>query len=175
MKISAVHNYQNQNTANFKGLSSGYNKLTEGLARGIGKIIDTPAMQKVTDKFYNSNNIATHIFSATGILLSGFFMLSTARNPKIEEERKKPLIVNTAISCAFATIGGYTIDNLLNKPIDKFVDKFQKANADSPNLHKYKAGIKVAKSALIFGTLYKFVIPVISTFLAEKYVERKQK
>ena len=79
------------------------------------------------------------------------------------------------IAKTFLDSEGVTNGDIRDAYIDKFVDKFQKANADSPNLHKYKSGIKVAKSALIFGTLYKFVIPVISTFLAEKYVERKQK
>ena len=84
-------------------------------------------------------------------------------------------MINEAISCAIATAGGYTIDNALNKPIKKFTDKFKAINANNPKLHKYEAGIKIAKSALIFGMLYRFVIPVVSMFLAEKVVEKPGK
>ena len=90
----------------------------------------------------------------------------------IEEKRKKPLIVNTGISCALSTLGGYTIDSMLDKPIDAFKDKFVKLNANDPKLHKYIGGIKIAKSALVFGLLYRFVVPVVSMFLAEKVVEK---
>jgi len=180
MNISAINNYNNKST-NFtslnlsKGLSAGYDKLTDKLATGLGKVIDTPTMQNLADKFYKNDNIATHIFSATGILLTSFFILSTSKNKKIEEERKKPLMINSALSCAFATVGGYTIDKMLNKPLNKFADTFKAQNANNPNLHKYLTGIKIAKSALVFGMLYKFVVPVVSTFLAEKYVEKEKK
>ena len=172
--VNTINNNQNFNGMMPKFVSTGYNGFTDGLAKGIGKIIDTKAVQDFSNRFHDTN-IATHIFSATGILLSSFFILSTARNKKIEEERKKPLMMNTAISCAIATVGGYTIDNLLNKPIEKFIKGFEKANLNNPNLTKYMDGIKIAKSALIFGMLYRFVVPVISMFLAEKVVEKPNK
>lgn len=173
MNISPINTKLNINSRNqnFNGFASGYDRLTEGLAKGFGKIIDTQPVQSFAKKFHNTN-IAQHIFAGTGILLSSFFIYSTAKNKKIEEDRKKPLMVNTAISCAIATIGGYTIDKLLDKPINKFVDKFVEANKENPKLHKYKEGLKIAKSALIFGMLYRFVVPVISMFLAEKVVEK---
>ncbi|MCR4881911.1 MAG: hypothetical protein K6A44_08185 [bacterium] len=181
MNISPISNknYINTQQQSFNGIvpkfvAAGYDRFTDGLAKGMGKIIDTKTVQNFADKFHDTN-IATHIFSATGILLSSFFILSTAKSKKIEEERKKPLMMNTAISCAIATVGGYTIDNVLNKPIKKFIENFKTVNANSPKLHKYEAGIKIAKSALIFGMLYRFVVPVISMFLAEKVVEKPNK
>ena len=178
MNVSPISNNTKINTRqqNFNGfvpkfVASGYDRFTDGLAKGMGKIMDTQTIQKFADKFHNTN-IATHIFSATGILLSSFFILSTARNKKIEEERKKPLMVNTAISCAIATAGGYTIDKALNEPIKRFIQKFKAINANSPKLHKYETGIRIAKSALIFGMLYRFVVPIISMVLAEKVVEK---
>ncbi len=185
MKITAINtnlntnNTSKRNNVSFEGsfvpkfVSSGYDKVTDKIATGIGKIIDTKPVQNFSKKFHNTN-IATHIFSATGILLSSFLALSIARNKKIEEERKKPLIINTAISCAIATTGGYTIDKLLDKPLDKFCKNFKQANIQNPKLHKYMDGIKIAKSALVFGMLYRFVVPVISMFLAEKVVEKKK-
>ena len=185
MKIAAINTNLNinkaykKNNTSFEGgfvsnaINSGYDKFTDKIAIGIGKIIDTKPLQNFSQKF-SGTNIATHIFSATGILLSSFLALSIARNKKIEEERKKPLILNTGISCAIATTGGYTIDKLLDKPLDKFCKNFKQANISNPKLHKYMDGIKIAKSALIFGMLYRFVVPVISMFLAEKVTENKK-
>ncbi len=177
MNISPINTKPNTltTTQNFNGfVSRGYDRMTDGLAKGFGKIIDTKPVQNFAKKFHDTN-IATHIFSATGILLSSFFIFSTAKSKKIEEERKKPLMINTAISCAIATIGGYTIDKTLDKPLQKFTDKFENIHKNSPKLHKYKEGLKIAKSALIFGMLYRFVVPVISMFLAEKVVEKPNK
>lgn len=152
-----------------------YDRFTDKVAKGMGKVIETKTFQNFADKLKNNENMPTHIFSATGILLSTFFMLSTARNKKIEKERKKPLMVNTAISCAIATTGGYTIDKMLKKPIDKFIEGFKNANIGNPKLHKYVEGIKIAKSAIIFGMLYRYIVPVISMCVAEKVVEKKNK
>ena len=177
MNISPINAKSNinANAQNFNGfVASGYDRLTDGLAKGFGKIIDTKPVQNFAKNFHDTN-IATHIFSATGILLSSFFIVSTAKNKKIEEERKKPLMLNTAISCAIATVGGYTIDKMLDKPIQKFIDKFENIHKNNPKLHKYQEGIKIAKSALIFGMLYRFVVPVISMFLAEKVIEKPDK
>ncbi len=181
MKINAMNTnfniYQNRSNTSFgasivpTAISKGYDKLTDKLAVGFGKIIDTKTVQNFSKKFHNTN-LATHMFSATGILLSSFLVFSIAKNDKIEKERKKPLMVNTAISCALSTAGGYSIDKLLNKPIEAFSKQFAKANANSPKLHKYLEGIKIAKSALIFGMLYRYVVPVVSMFLAEKVVEK---
>lgn len=174
MNITSINAQQNISKSQRQTFNGGYDILTSGLAKGMGKIISSPFVENFTNKFHNTN-LATHMFSATGILLSGFFILSTAKSKKIEEARKKPLMVNTAISCATATIGGYTIDKLLDKPIEKFVNGFKNANINNPNLHKYLDGIKIAKSALIFGLLYRFVVPIISMCLAEKVVEKNNK
>ena len=152
-------------------MTKNYDKFTDKIALGLGKIMDTKTVHKYAEKFKDVN-VAKHVFPATGILLSTFLMLSIANNKKIEEKRKKPLIVNTGISCALSTLGGYTIDSMLDKPIDAFKDKFIKLNANDPKLHKYVGGIKIAKSALVFGLLYRFVVPVVSMFLAEKVVEK---
>jgi len=156
-----------------KFVSKNYDKFTDKIAHGLGKIIDTKVVQRYAEKF-KDKDVAKHVFPATGILLSSFLMLSIAKNDKIEEKRKKPLIVNTGISCALSTIGGYTIDSMLDKPIDAFADKFKAINANDAKLHKYLGGIKIAKSALVFGLLYRFVVPVVSMFLAEKAVEKPE-
>ena len=51
-----------------------------------------------------------------------------------------------------------------------FIGGFIQANKDSKNLGKYIEGIKVAKPALILGGIYYIVIPIISTFFADRFL-----
>jgi len=140
---------------------------TEKLAKGIGKIIDTKPLQKIADKFHNSN-FELHIMNLTDVMATGTFIATTAKNGNIKENRKKPLMYNAAISTGLSIAGGYTLNKLLEKPTKKFIKKFVEVNKDSKNLHKYIEGIHIAKAALLLGGIYYIIIPIISTFISDK-------
>ena len=148
----------------FKGV---YNAATEKIARGIGKILNTKPLQKFAKK-YADTNFAQHIMNMTDVVLTAAFINSAAKNKKIENDRKKALIYNSAISTGLSIAGGYAIHHYTKKPTEKFIQKFKEANKNSPLLEKYIEGIKIAKPALILGGIYYIFIPVISTFLADR-------
>lgn len=104
----------------------------------------------------------------TDVILTGAFIEQTKRNKKIEENRKKTLIYNSAISTGLCITGGYALSKVLEKPTEKFVENFTKANKNSPKLDKYLEGIRVAKPVMILGGIYYLIIPLISTFLADR-------
>lgn len=139
-----------------------------GLSKSIGKIIDTKAVKNLTEKFHNTN-FEQHIISATDALATGTFILQTSKSKKIEQDRKKALMYNAGISTALSIAGGYAINNITKKSTDKFIKNFKEANKNSPKLEKYIEGIRIAKPALILGGLYYIVIPLISTFLADRF------
>ena len=141
---------------------------TDKLAKGIGKIIDTQAVIKLTEKFHNTN-FEMHIMALTDTLATGSFIAQTAKSKKIDEERKKTLMYNAGISTGLSIAGGYTIDKLTQKHTKRFIEHFKKANKNSPKLEKYIEGIKIVKPALILGSLYYIVIPLVSTFFAERF------
>ena len=62
----------------------------------------------------------------------------------------------------------YLIDKLLAKPTEKFIQNFKKANKGLPNLEKQVEGIKIAKPILIMAGIYYAIIPLISTYLADR-------
>ena len=64
--------------------------------------------------------------------------------------------------------GGYLLDKVLDKPTEKFINKFSEVNKNDKNLSKYVEGIKIAKPTLILGTIYYAFIPILSTFLADR-------
>ncbi len=156
---------QAKKTVTFTGL---YNNGTKKLSKFFGKIIDTSFVQKMSDKLHKTN-FEQHIISLTDALTTTAFIAQTAHSKKIEQSRKKALMYNSAISTGLCIAGGYAINGMLEKPTEKFIKNFIQANKDSKNLGKYIEGIKVAKPALILGGIYYIVIPIISTFFADRF------
>ena len=164
---------EKKSNSNSKEVSFTGGNHIEKLAKGFGKIMDTGFVQNLSEKFHNSK-FALHIMNLTDSLATATFIATTRNNKNIKEERKKPLIYNAAISTGLSIAGGYTLDKFLEKPTEKFVTKFVEANKNSKNLHKYIEGIHIAKAALLLGGIYYIVIPVISTFTADKIGKNKQ-
>ncbi len=139
-----------------------------GLPKNIGKIIDTKIVKNMAEKFHNTN-FEQHIISMTDALATATFITQTSKSKKIEENRKKALMYNAGISTGLCISGGYLINGITKKSTDKFIKNFKEANKNSPKLTKYIEGIKVVKPALILGGLYYIAIPLISTFLADRF------
>ena len=148
--------------------SPAFTGATDKIAKGIGKLLDTTAIKKLTEKFHNTN-FEMHIMALTDTLATGTFITQTAKSKKIDEDRKKALMYNAGISTGLCIAGGYTVDKLTKKPTDKFIRNFREANKNSPKLEKYIEGIKIVKPAFILGSIYYIAIPLISTFLAERF------
>ena len=142
--------------------------FTGNLSKGIGQIIDTKPIQKMADKFHNTN-FEKHIICTTDIIGTLAFAEQTQKSKKIEQKRKRALIYNSLISTGLCIGGTYAIDKLLQKPSEKFIENFKQANKNSPKLEKYIEGIRIVKPALIMGVLYYMFIPLFSTFLADRF------
>lgn len=145
----------------------------EKLPSKIGKIInDCKKMQDFAIKNKNSN-YPLHIISATDTLSTAAFVQQVSKNKKLEEKDKKPLIYNSIISTFLSIVSTYIIDALTKKQTDKFINNFISKNKNDPKLSKYIEGIKVAKPIAIAGIVYYIAIPIISTFLADKFTIKK--
>ncbi|MCD8378018.1 MAG: hypothetical protein LUB59_04430, partial [Candidatus Gastranaerophilales bacterium] len=159
----------NKTTAKTPGSNLSFTGSTglNPIAKEMGKVIDKPFVQGFADRFKDSN-FGMHAIAMTDTITTLTFAYKTKTSKKIEENRKNPLIYNALISTGLCIGGSYGIDKALNKPAEKFIKNFSEANKGSPKLSKYIEGIKIAKPALIMGGLYYAVIPVISTFLADR-------
>ena len=156
----------NDKNISFKG-------ITDRTAEKLGKALNNKKMVKFTDK-YKDSNFPMHINAITDTVATLTFMFEANKSRKIENERKKALLYNAGISTTLSISGGYTIDKLLDKPAEKFIEKYKKANKNDKNLAKQVQGIKIAKPFLILGTIYYILIPFISTFLAEKAEKNRE-
>jgi hypothetical protein len=154
-------------------------RVTETLSKGIGKLLDSEKIQKFANKFQTSDkDIAKHITAGTDLLLTGSFAYQTSKSENIKENRKKALIYNNLIATAITLGGGYSIDRIIKNKTEKFVDKFKAINAADPKLHKYVEGIHILRPALIFAAIYYGILPIFSTYTAEKvdkFIEKKHR
>ena len=161
--VNAISKKKNEDKNNeiisFKG-------VTDRTAKSIGNILSKKSMLNFTDKFKDSN-FPMHITAITDVIATLTFMNRAKNSNDIEESRKKTLLYNAAISTCLSIACGYTIDKLLDKPTQKFIDKYKIINKNDKNLSKQVQGIKIVKPFLILGTIYYILIPFISTFLAE--------
>ena len=149
----------NSHNISFKGKG-------ERVTHTIASVIDKKGLQKFSNK-YKDSNFPMHIVAATDILNTGAFIYYTKESKKIEERRKKALIYNTAIATGLSILSGYIVDKLLDKPAQKFIENFKKANKGQANLEKQVEGIKIIKPMLILGIIYYTFIPFVSTYMAE--------
>ena len=148
------------------------------IAAGIGKVLDNKGVRKLLKKYENQDkDIAKHLSAGTDILLTSSFAWQTSRSDKIKENRKKALIYNNVIATGITLAGGYGVDRLVKEKSTKFVERFAKANKGDPKLHKYIEGINIVRPALIFAAIYYGILPVFSTYMAEKidkFIENKE-
>lgn len=150
----------NQQNISFKGKK-------DGLAKNIAKVINQDGMQNFSKK-YKDSNFPMHIVALTDILTTATFIHETNRSKKIKGERKKTLAYNAAISTGLSILSSYVVDKLLDKPTEKFIENFKKANKGLPNVEKQVEGIRIAKPILIMAGIYYTLIPFLSAFLSEK-------
>lgn len=142
---------------------------SEKLARGLGKILDNKNIQKfLKNNESNDKNIAKHITAGNDILLTTSFAILTNKSKDIKENRKKALIYNNVITTGITLFGGYIIDKLIKNNTDSFIEKFKTANKNDPKLNKYIEGIHILRPALIFAAIYYGILPIFSTYIAEK-------
>lgn len=142
-------------------------KEKNGFAALIGKIMDKKSVQEFSKKNADSN-FPMHINAIKDALTTAVFIGGVSESKKIKEERKKPLIYNSAIATSLSIASGYLLDYLTQKPAEKFIKNLTEANKNDPNLKKYIDGFKIAKPVLILGIMYYGIIPMISTFFGER-------
>lgn len=135
----------------------------------VAKILNNEKIQKLALKYEkNDKDIAKHITAGTDVLLTATSVHQTNKSKDIKENRKRALIYNNVISTGITIGGGYTIDSLIKNKTNEFLAKFKVLNSGDPKLAKYVEGINILRPALIFAFIYYGILPMFSTYIAEK-------
>ena len=161
--INSSAQKNNKNVA-FKGAGSA---VTEGIAKGVGKIADTKGFRKFIEWFKEKNQWFPHLIAAESLWLSGFYMQQTAKSKKIEKDQKLPMILNQGITAVLCTIGAYKLDGVINKKLDKRMNP----QLEEKVMNRRLTGIRLLGPIVIFTTIYRFVGPVLVTPIANKISE----
>ena len=158
-----INNYKPSQNPSFK---SGF---TDIAAKGAGKILDSKTVQKFSEKFSSKDtDIARNMAVATDLLLTASFAHQTMKNEDIEQNRKKPLIMNTLYGTIATVLGGCAIDEAIKKNTGKFIEKFKEINKNDAKLPKYIEGINIVRPTMIFAGIYYGILPMITTYFADK-------
>ncbi len=146
---------------NFRG-KDGHN-----MSKLMGKIIDKKGIQEFSKK-KSDTNFPMHITALKDAITTGTFITGVSASKKIDGKRKGPLIYNSLISTILCIASGYGIDSVMKRPAEKFINKLTEANKQDPKLQQYINGFKIAKPIVIMGIAYYLLIPLFSTFVAER-------
>ncbi len=157
----------------FKGAGS---VVTEGIAKGVGKLADTNKFRQFIEWFAGKKNWFPHLIAGESLWLSGFYMQQTAKSKKIEKDQKLPMILNQGITALACTWGAYKLDGVINKKLDAYKAVYKRMN---PNLaddlmNRRLTGIRLLGPLVIFTTIYRFVGPVVVTPIANWVSEKIQ-
>ena len=169
--IKAAQPIKPQNQVSFgKGYSEMVNDALH-LSGGFEKLSKAKPIQKFA-QFLSTKNAFTHLLVMDSALISGTYMLRTAKNKKIPKDQKPAMLINDALVWGFSTTCTYLLDSKLNNLAEKTIDRFVKANKGSTHvmehLDDYVKGIKNIKSLVVAGFIYRYVGPVIMTPIANK-------
>lgn len=145
----------------FKGKKSPIDSIISG-------IINNKFVQDFSKK-YKDSKFPLHMNIAKDVITAGTFMAETAKSNKFDSDKKGMLIYNSLVAIMLSTITGYSADSLTKNAEEKFMSKLKEANKNDPNLKKYIEGAKIAKPVLILGLAYCTFIPLLSTYLGEKF------
>ena len=137
----------------------------------IADTINNKSMQKIAKKMQKTD-YPTHLMALGDIFSTLAFASITSKNKKLDNRQKKVLNYNALISTGLCLLMGYGLNFAAKKPTESLIKNLEKFNKNSPDLAKYKEGLKIVKSSLIFGSVYYGLIPLISTHMSSKLADR---
>lgn len=111
------------------------NKGTDAMAYGLGHLASWKPFQSVVH-YLKNKNYEEHLAAFVGCVISGFYMLDTAKSKNIEKDQKMPLIMNQGIVCGLSTLGGYTLNRYLNKKLNGLTETFHISQIENKELQK---------------------------------------
>ena len=140
----------------------------------ISQAIQKMAKRIATDeKLYDKMNNVILPVGETAVA-TGMYAFFIDKNKKIEKERKPALQYQNLI-CGVA---GATMANGVNKSIQKHQAEIIKVLRKDKNIRNPEGlinGLKIAMPVIIFTSIIRFLIPVISTPISSRMHEMQEK
>ena len=121
----------------------------------------------------NLKRLKTHlsaVFAAWFGILYNFCIYNEKGIPK---ERKNTLVINSTITTTLGIVIGYALDKMIDKPMNRWGDKFEKILDETYGKNSEKKvvilkGFRSMIPMLAFVFACRFIAPVIATPMADK-------
>lgn len=194
-------NYIKGDTSFYAKLEKHYENFTDLIARNvIPKIMDNQFMGAIAEKFKGSKMLYNHFAAVGSAITSGLYMYKTLDNDKLDKDRKQTLAINQGLTFGISTIGAYaldkSVDNWWQKIMaqyagiqlgdNKLAEKFKTAEKGlnefikeqhpgklTEQLAKRLDGMNLVKKMFVFGMVYRYLVPVLVTPIANKIGEHR--
>lgn len=141
-------------------------KISQSIQKFAKKIANN---EKIYDKV---NNVILPIGETT--IATGLYSYFIEKNKNIEKERK-PALQYQNIICGIA---GATLANGVNSSIQKHQAEIIKSLRKNKNIQNPESlinGLKIAMPVLVFTSIIRFLIPVISTPISSRIHEIQER
>ena len=121
--IANIERHKFTKNPSFKGANT---VATEGLAKGISKIVKTKPYTNFINwfgnKFGKNDAFFPHVIATESLWLSGFYMYNTGKSKKIEKDQKLAMILNQGITAVLCAFGAYKLDGVIKKKLSNYRD-----------------------------------------------------
>ncbi len=103
---------------------------TDLMASFYQKTASTKPYQSLIKGFSKSDKTFTHLLVMESCFLSGFYMINTLKNKKIEKEQKPQMIINDALTLGVSTAGAYLAEDKITDVVMKGAEKYFTKHGD---------------------------------------------
>lgn len=142
MKINSISTQQYKYNNQQKGAKANNSPAFKGFYETVAQ---SKPFQGAIGKFAKSDKTFTALLLFESCWLSGFYMLNTLRNKKIEKEQKPQMIINDAMVLGVSSAGSLFLDSKISGAFTKLTDKYL-ANPKNQQFYK-ELGKKVQEQA----------------------------
>lgn len=155
------------------------------------KLMNSNRLQNISEKmskWHLPGNMTEHLAVLGSALTSGVYMQRTLTNKDMNPDKRRTLSINQAMCFVIPTIGGYTVNHMLNGKIKEAEYRYAglKEQAKKLNTNMSKDEIKnfekltgsrlknfrALAGLAVFTLIYRYITPVAVTPLANKIGNR---
>ncbi len=190
-KNTKIDENKDVNNVAFKGGKKEPNWFVKKLGEYYGKpLMEKEWVANLTSHLTKLPGRTTQHMSVLGSLItSGMYVQQTLKKKELDPDKRRTLAVNQTLGFFVPTIAAYFVDSKINNwvkqkeyrftgrqqhniDVAKLEGNFAKAKAIEKTLGTKKNGVRILADLVTFTLIYRYVVPVLVTPIANKIGDR---
>ena len=190
-KNTKIDENKDVNNVAFKGGKKEPNWFIKKLGEYYGKpLMEKEWVANLTSHLTKLPGRTTQHMSVLGSLItSGMYVQQTLKKKELDPDKRRTLAVNQTLGFFVPTIAAYFVDSKINNwvkqkeyrftgrqqhniDVAKLEGNFAKAKAIEKTLGTKKNGVRILADLVTFTLIYRYVVPVLVTPIANKIGDR---